>query len=41
MAMKHLKKRFNILSSQGNADQNNFENLVPDRMAKIKNTSDS
>jgi hypothetical protein len=36
MAEKHLKKMFNILNPQGNANQNNPENL-PVIMAKIKN----
>jgi hypothetical protein len=42
MAEKHLKKMFNILNQQGNANQNNLEiPLTPVRMAKIKNSGDS
>jgi hypothetical protein len=32
---------FNILNHQGNANQNNPENLPPVRMAKMKNSGDS
>jgi hypothetical protein len=41
MGEKHLKKMFNILSNQGNANQNNPE--IPShviRMAKIKDSGD-
>lgn len=42
MAKKFLKEMFNILSHQGNANQNDFEiYLTPVRMAKINQTSDS
>ena len=42
MAEKHLKKMFNILNHQGNANQNNPEiPPTPVRMAKIKNSGDS
>ena len=37
-----LKKLFNILSHQGNANQNNWDIIFqPVRMTKIKNTNDS
>jgi hypothetical protein len=37
MAEKHLKKMFNILNHQGNANQNTLRfHLTPVRMAKIK-----
>jgi hypothetical protein len=43
MAEKHLKKMFNILNHQGNANQNNPEipPETPVRIAKIKNSGDS
>jgi hypothetical protein len=42
MAEKHLKKKFNILNHQGNANQTTLRfHLTPVRMAKIKNSGDS
>jgi hypothetical protein len=41
MAEKHLKKMFNILNHQGNANQNNPDiPLIPVRKTKIKNSGD-
>jgi hypothetical protein len=42
MAVKHLKKMFNILNHQGNANQNSLKfHLTPVRIATIKNSGDS
>jgi hypothetical protein len=42
MAEKHLKKMFNILNHQRNANQATLRfHLIPVRMAKIKNSSES
>jgi hypothetical protein len=44
MSERHLKEMFNILSHQGNANQDNPEisfYLTPVRMAKIKTSGDS
>ena len=38
---KTLKEMFNIISHQGNMNQNDSESILPIRVAKIKNTDDS